>query len=288
MTDNVIIINPAASRVILSAVTAQIADATTAIKGKIKLAGDLAGTADLPTVPGLTTKEPTITAGTVAQYWRGDKTFQTLDKTAVGLANVDNTSDANKPVSTATQTALDLKVPGGGAYLNPGFYITTSATRSTIQLGANSELTTPIWILNTGTIDRIAIEITAAGTAGTVIRLGIRSDNGTGKPDALMLDAGTVAGDAVALVEQSISQVISVPGLYHLTVTPQNTGATLPTLRVIFQILNPAGAISLAEIMGTSYAVGFRSGPITPGALPANYTFVGRSIAPALIALRAV
>jgi hypothetical protein len=27
----------------------------------------------------------------------------------VGLANVDNTSDANKPVSTATQTALDLK-----------------------------------------------------------------------------------------------------------------------------------------------------------------------------------
>ena len=58
---------------------------------------------------GLGTKEPTITAGTTAQYWRGDKTFQTLDKTAVGLANVDNTSDANKPVSTATQTALNLK-----------------------------------------------------------------------------------------------------------------------------------------------------------------------------------
>jgi hypothetical protein len=30
-------------------------------------------------------------------------------KSDVGLANVDNTSDANKPVSTATQTALDLK-----------------------------------------------------------------------------------------------------------------------------------------------------------------------------------
>lgn len=29
----------------------------------------------------------------------------------VGLSNVDNTSDANKPVSTATQTALDLKAP---------------------------------------------------------------------------------------------------------------------------------------------------------------------------------
>jgi hypothetical protein len=53
--------------------------------------------------------EPTITAGTTGQYYRGDKSFQTLDKTAVGLANVDNTSDANKPVSTATQTALNAK-----------------------------------------------------------------------------------------------------------------------------------------------------------------------------------
>ena len=32
-----------------------------------------------------------------------------LTKTQVGLGNVDNTSDANKPVSTATQTAIDAK-----------------------------------------------------------------------------------------------------------------------------------------------------------------------------------
>jgi len=34
-----------------------------------------------------------------------------ITKSDVGLANVDNTSDANKPVSSATQTALDLKAP---------------------------------------------------------------------------------------------------------------------------------------------------------------------------------
>jgi len=84
-------------------------DATTLVKGKVKLAGDLAGTADLPTVPGLATKEPTITATTSADYYRGDKTFQTLNKAAVGLSNVDNTSDADKPVSSATQTALNAK-----------------------------------------------------------------------------------------------------------------------------------------------------------------------------------
>ncbi len=32
-------------------------------------------------------------------------------RTNIGLGNVSNTSDANKPVSTATQTALDLKAP---------------------------------------------------------------------------------------------------------------------------------------------------------------------------------
>lgn len=44
------------------------------------------------------TKEPFISPGTSAQYWRGDKTWQTLDKSAVGLSavpNVDATNPAN-------------------------------------------------------------------------------------------------------------------------------------------------------------------------------------------------
>lgn len=61
------------------------------------------------TKTALDTKEPTVVGGGVGQYYRGDKTFQDLNKSAVGLAQVDNTSDANKPVSTATQTALGLK-----------------------------------------------------------------------------------------------------------------------------------------------------------------------------------
>jgi hypothetical protein len=38
-----------------------------------------------------------------------------ITKSMVGLGNVDNTSDANKPVSTATQTALDAKASLSGA-----------------------------------------------------------------------------------------------------------------------------------------------------------------------------
>ena len=55
-----------------------------------------------------------------------------LTKSSVGLANVDNTSDALKPVSTATQTALDLK-----ANLDaPTFTGTVSGiTKSMVGLG---------------------------------------------------------------------------------------------------------------------------------------------------------
>lgn len=64
-----------------SSVTAP--DATTILKGIVQLAGDLGGTAASPTVPGLASKEATITATTTADYYRGDKSFQTLDTLAV-------------------------------------------------------------------------------------------------------------------------------------------------------------------------------------------------------------
>ena len=77
------------------------------------ITGTLSSQTDLQSALDL--KEDVIAAGTTSEYYRGDKSFVALDKTAVGLPNVDNTSDANKPVSTATQTALDLKADLTGA-----------------------------------------------------------------------------------------------------------------------------------------------------------------------------
>ena len=47
--------------------------------------------------------------GTQFQYIKGDGTYGLMNKEAVGLGNVDNTSDLSKPISTATQLALNNK-----------------------------------------------------------------------------------------------------------------------------------------------------------------------------------
>lgn len=54
-------------------------------------------------------------AGRLEEFAAGDQVpkaaLPTLTKADVGLGNVDNTSDADKPVSTAQQTALNAKAP---------------------------------------------------------------------------------------------------------------------------------------------------------------------------------
>ena len=96
--------------------------------GNVDNTSDLNKPISTATQTALNGKENTITPGTTSQYFRGDKTFQTLDKSAVGLSNVDNTSDANKPVSTATQTALNAKQDALGYTPPNGYYQNTTPT----------------------------------------------------------------------------------------------------------------------------------------------------------------
>jgi hypothetical protein len=112
-------------------------------------------------------KEPAISAGTTSQYWRGDKSWQTLDKSAVGLPNVDNTSDASKPISTATQTALDLKAD----LASPTFTGTVSGiTKSMVGLGnadntSDATKNAAIATLTNKSIDAASNTITNIGNA---------------------------------------------------------------------------------------------------------------------------
>jgi hypothetical protein len=76
------------------------------------LDGATLSTAELNYVDGVTSAIQTqidTKAPTASPTFTG--TVSGVTSTMVGLGNVDNTSDANKPVSTAAQAALDLKAP---------------------------------------------------------------------------------------------------------------------------------------------------------------------------------
>jgi hypothetical protein len=72
-------------------------------------------------------------------------TVSGIDKTMVGLTNVDNTSDANKPVSTATQTALNLKANlASPTFTGIPVAPTAAASTNSTQIATTEYVTTAI------------------------------------------------------------------------------------------------------------------------------------------------
>ncbi len=134
--------------------------------------------------------EAAITAGTTAQYWRGDKTWQTLDKTVVGLANVDNTSDATKNAAAAT---LTNKTISGSAN-----------TLSNIPQSAVTDLATDLagkLALSTATAKG---DLLVATAAGAVTRLGVGTNN-----HVLTADSSQAAGVRWAPVSGAFEPAIT-------------------------------------------------------------------------------
>jgi len=82
-----------------------------------------------------------------------DKLALGIDKSKVGLENVNNTSDTAKPVSTLTQSALDAKAPID----SPGFTGTVSGiTKAMVGLGSvdnTSDTAKPISTLTQSALD---------------------------------------------------------------------------------------------------------------------------------------
>lgn len=87
-------------------------DATASIKGKLRLTKALTGNADAPDIAADYITPAMMTPAVRTSLGKADTAVQPagLTKAAVGLGNVDNTSDVNKPVSNATQAALNMKV----------------------------------------------------------------------------------------------------------------------------------------------------------------------------------
>jgi hypothetical protein len=103
----------------------------------------------------------------------------------VGLANVDNTSDANKPISTATQTALNAKAPVGFATLANGTLAMAFATNNTVKVTPTATGTFTTTVPPAGT--QCTLIILTAGVASFTITFG------TGFKSTATLATGTTA-----------------------------------------------------------------------------------------------
>ena len=154
----------------------------------------IADTANLVTLAGtqtLTNKTITSPSGLV--------------KADVGLGNVDNTSDANKPVSTAAQTALDLKAPLASPTFT-GTVTTPLSTAGYVKTNASGVLSSSAAISQS--------DVTGL-TSDLALKAPLDSPALTGTPTAPTATAGTNTTQVAttAFVTGAVADLIaSAPG----------------------------------------------------------------------------
>lgn len=121
--------------------------------------------ADLTTLAGLTATTDNFVVA-VSSAWASRtpaqaKTALALVKADVGLGSVDNTSDAGKPVSTATQTALDLKANLSG----PTFTGVPAAPTAAVDTNTTQVATTAFVVAQAGASNPVMDGSVAVGTS---------------------------------------------------------------------------------------------------------------------------
>lgn len=191
-----------------------------------------------------------------------------LSKGDVGLINVDNTSDVNKPVSTATQTALNgkkdnfsqLPVAQGGTGAT-----TADAARTNLvaaRQGPNADitelnaLTKTLTVAQGGTgvttVAALLTNLLAVGAYGKTNIIGTVSQT-SGVPTGAILERGTNSGG---------SYIKYADGTLHCwtrmsTTAVSNANGSVFNSAAIYPGSFPAAYISLPTVVATSTAVAF-------------------------------
>ena len=104
--------------------------------------------------------EPPITSGTIFQYWRGDKSWQTLNATSVGLGNVPNT-DATNPANIIQTSSYRFVTDAEKAIWNASDFIALMKGNETFR-GVNYS--------NNSTTEVSSGGITMSTTGSTIAR----------------------------------------------------------------------------------------------------------------------
>jgi hypothetical protein len=195
-----------------------------------------------------------------------------LFKTTLALNNVNNTTDLSKPISTATQTALDLKLNAADTVKYVKQTYTDSALLTKLNLKdtvkyvkqtyADSALLTKLSITGNAATATSATTAISAGTAATATKLATaRKINGVdfdGSGDITVTssaDAGTLTGTTLNATVTG-SSLTSVGILMNLTVTNPIDGSLKGNAETATLATNAGTATKLATartINGVSF-----------------------------------
>lgn len=179
---------------------------------------------DLTTIAGLTpTSDNFMVAAASAWASRTPaqaKTSLALAKADVGLGSVDNTSDAGKPVSTAQQTALDLKAN----LASPTFSGTVVLPAKTVTLAMQADMATASLVYRK-TAGAGAPEINTLATVKTDLAL-VKADVGLGSVDNTA-DAAKAVLSATKLTTPRTIGGVSFDGSANITVASATAGFTV-------------------------------------------------------------
>lgn len=252
---------------------------------------------------GLVSNTRTITINGTAQDLSADRSY-TIDKASVGLSNVDNTSDANKPISTATQTALNAKqdtltltttgtsgaatlvgstlnIPqysgGGGASsgTHAPFELGSGKIYSNIPIGA-SNATAPFSTANlilimpfkpaqTFTTSNIFVNVSVLG-AGVNARILLYSHSATnGLPDTKIYESANLDCSTTGVKTATTAQTFTAGTTYWLGV--HASGIVTLAGVVVSSLIQIGVESTLAQYTAISRGITFGSAPSTWGTI---------------------
>jgi len=187
---------------------------------------------------GITDAEPAITAGTATQYWRGDKSWQTLNKAAVGLGNVDNTSDANKPVSTAQAAALATKEPAITAGTAAQFVRGNKTVGNTIIGGGIGTFPGNNTAGTTAVCYEVGTDIAGRGAS-------IKSRRGAASPyTGMVLSSHNASGD-LDLVFINDDSTVNFGTTLYVNEVSGRVGIGAPAANYQFEVAGPVAGVFL-------------------------------------------
>ncbi|UUG69986.1 glycoside hydrolase [Arthrobacter phage Zucker] len=191
-------------------------------------------------------------------------------------ATVLDTQVAGTTTTAAVRlTAAAASLTSGQAiqtFLKAGTYNYTlpcTGTTTNNSLGNGTLRATPWYVPRAVTVSRIGAEITAAGDAGSTLRLGIYAGDGSGYPGALVAGTeATIPADAVAVAEATINATIN-PGVYWVVAVVQGVTTTQPTVRVPANVMVSIGRPSIPSANNSDIC--YAQTGVT-GALPATFS----------------